>query len=79
MGAHYGDIVGTCAGHGLSTSLNCSVEGAATEYTRRQCGGKNGCVIETSWMAAIAAVHKQNMTGCPYLGERFIVEVRTRS
>ena len=71
--AHYGDIVGTCA-TGLSTSMNCSMQGAITEYVRRQCENRNGCVLETSWAAQLTTLYKRNMTSCPYLGDRFIIE-----
>lgn len=71
--AHYGDVVGSCA-TGLSTSNNCSIEGAVTKYVQRQCNGRNGCVLETSWAAQLTTLHTSNMTSCPYLGERFIVE-----
>ena len=58
----------------MATSLNCSIEGAATEYVTRQCEGRNGCVLETSWASSLVNLHKQNMGACPYLGIRFVVE-----
>jgi hypothetical protein len=73
--ANYGNIRGRCeAGGGLATSLNCTMTGPTTEQVQRQCNGRNGCVLEVSFISQMTKLHRDSLRGCPYQGERLIVE-----
>lgn len=74
--AEYGDVKGSCAA-GFASALNCSSAQAATAYVRRQCDGRNGCLLEPSHMGAVQGLlPAANKSSCPYLGERAIVRGR---